>query len=83
MKFYLVFLDILFYMGLKFYVNQSLRMNHNIGKKVQSGFCYLLPFDLWNSYLNGSFPNDTRMVNNLFYEFSSSTRIFNRQQYSF
>jgi hypothetical protein len=42
--------------------------------------CYLLPFDLWTSYL-------ARILylhgcGSLFWEFSSSTRIFNELQYN-
>jgi len=52
----------------------------NIGSNRLYEFCYLLPFDLWTSYL-------ARILflqgyGSLFWEFSSSTRIFNELQYN-
>jgi hypothetical protein len=39
------------YLGLKFQVNQSLERHQNTGQQRLYEFCYLLPFDLWTSYL--------------------------------
>jgi hypothetical protein len=42
--------------------------HNNIGQKVLYKFCYLLPFDLWTSYLEMIFfSNDTKISNNLFF----------------
>jgi hypothetical protein len=39
------------YLGLKFQVNWSSGRHHNTGQQRLYEFCYLLPFDLWTSYL--------------------------------
>ena len=70
--------DMSFYLGLKLQVNRSLGRHHNAGHHRLYEFCYLLPFDLRTSYLvritflqgRGSW----------FWEFPSSTRIFNELQ---
>jgi len=69
------------YLGLKFHVNQSSGRHRNTGQQRIYEFCYLLPFDLWTSYL-------TRILflqgcDSLFWESPCSTRIFNGLQYSF
>jgi hypothetical protein len=68
------------YLGLKFQVNQSLEKHHNTGPQRLYEFCYLFLFDLWTSYL-------ARILllqgcGSLFWEISSSTRIFNELQYN-
>jgi hypothetical protein len=68
------------YLGLKFQVNQSLGKHHNTGPQRLYEFCYLFLFDLWTSYL-------ARILllqgcGSLFWEISSSTRIFNELQYN-
>ena len=78
--FYVDSTDIFFYLGLKFQVNQSSRRHHNTGQQRLYEFYYLLPFDLWTSYL-------IRILflqgcGSWFWEFSSSTRIFNELQYN-
>jgi len=75
LKFYVEFPDMLSYYGLKFQVNQSSGRHHNTGQQRLYEFCYLLPFDLWTSYL-------VRILflqgcGSWFWEFPSSTRIFN------
>jgi hypothetical protein len=58
--------------------------HNNTGQKVLYKFCYLLPFDLWTSYLEMIFfLMIQRYPTTYFWEFSSSTKIFNRQQHSF
>jgi hypothetical protein len=61
-------------------VTRSSQKTCNIGQNRLYEFCYLLPFDLWTSYL-------ARILflqgcGSLFREFSSSTRIFNELQYN-
>ena len=43
--------DMLSYLGLKFQVNRSSERHPNIGQQRLYEFCYLLPFDLWTSFL--------------------------------
>jgi hypothetical protein len=69
------------YLGLKFQVNQSLERHRNMGQHRLYGFCYLLPFDLWTSYLARIlFPKG---CGSLFWESPNSPKIFNRLQHSF
>ena len=68
------------YLGLKFQGNQSSGRHHNTSQQRLYGFCYLLPFDLWTSYL-------IRILflqgcGSWFSEIPSSTRIFNELQYN-
>ena len=72
--------DMFYYLGLKIQVNQISGMNRNSGQRRLYGFCYLLPFDLWTFYL-------VRILflqgcGSWFWEFPSSTRIFNELQYN-
>jgi hypothetical protein len=39
------------YLGLKLQVNRSSGRHLNMGQQRLYEFCYLLPFDLWTSYL--------------------------------
>ena len=50
-RFYQEFPGILFYIRLKFQVNQSFEKHHDTGQKMHYGFCYLLSFDLQTFYL--------------------------------
>jgi hypothetical protein len=73
--------DMFSYLGLEFQVNRSSGQHCNTSQQRLDEFCYLLSFDLWTFYL-------TRILilqgcGNLFWESPSSTRIFNRLQYSF
>jgi len=43
--------DMFSYFGLKFQVNRSSRRHLNTSQQKLYEFCYLLPFDLWTSYL--------------------------------
>jgi len=68
------------YYELKFQINRTSRRHRNTGQQRLYEFCYLLPFDLWTSYL-------VRILflqgcGSWFWEFSSSTRIFNELQYN-
>jgi hypothetical protein len=68
------------YLGLNFQINHSLGRLFNMGPEKLYEFCYLLHFNLWTSYL-------ARILflqgyGSLFWEFSSSTRIFNELQYN-
>jgi hypothetical protein len=51
LKFYVESPDMFSYLWLKFQVNQSSRRHCNRGQQRLYEFCYLLPFDLWTSYL--------------------------------
>jgi hypothetical protein len=51
LKFYMKSPDMLSYRGLKFQVNRSLGRHLNTGQQRLYEFYYLLPFDLWTSYL--------------------------------
>jgi len=72
---------VLVYVGVNFQVNRSSEMTCNIGQNRLYEFCYLLPFDLWTSYL-------VRIIflkgcGFLFWKFPSSTRIFNELKHDF
>jgi len=43
--------DMFSYVGLKYQVNRSSERHRNTGQHRLYEFCYLLPFDLWTSYL--------------------------------
>jgi hypothetical protein len=72
--------DMFSYYALQFQVNRSSERYHNTGQQRLYEFCYLLPFDLWTFYL-------VRILflqgcGRWFWEFPSSTRIFNEVQYN-
>jgi hypothetical protein len=80
LKFYVESSDMLSYLRLNFQVNRSLERHGNTGQQRLYKFCYLLPFDLWTSYL-------VRILflqgcDSWFWEFPSSTRICNELQYN-
>jgi hypothetical protein len=62
-------------------MNRSSERTCNIGQNRLYGFCYLLPFDLWTSYL--AMILFLQGCGSLYLEFSSSTKIFNGLQHSF
>jgi hypothetical protein len=73
--------EVFVYVGVKFQRNQSSGRICDIGQNRLYEFCYLLSFDLWTSYL-------ARILflqgcDSLFWESSSSTKIFNWLQHSF
>jgi hypothetical protein len=51
LKVYMESSNMFSYIGLKFQVNQSSRRHRNTGQQRLYEFCYLLPFDLWTSYM--------------------------------
>jgi|UniRef100_A0A2K2BM78 hypothetical protein len=51
LTFYVGSPDMFSYLGLKFQVNRSSVRYRNTGQQRLYEFCYLLPFDLWTSYL--------------------------------
>jgi hypothetical protein len=69
------------YLRLQFQINQISGRHHNTGQKMLYEFCYLLPFDLWTSYLARILL--LKGCGSLFWKSPSSTRIFNGLQYSF
>ena len=81
LHFYVDSPDMFSYYGLKFQVNRTSRRHHNTGQHRLYEFCYLLPFDLWTSYLVMIF-FFLQGCGSWFWEFPSSTRIFNELQYN-
>jgi len=69
------------YVGLNFRVNRSSRRHHDTGQQRLYEFCYLLPFDLWTSYLARIL--FLKGCDSFFWEYPNSTRIFNGMQYCF
>ena len=69
------------YLGLKYHVNRSSERHPNTGQQRLFKFCYLLPFDLWTSYLARIL--FLKGCGGLFWESPSSTKIFNGLQHSF
>jgi len=69
------------YLGLKFQVNRSSERHRNTGQQKLYEFCYLLPFDLWISYLARIL--FLKGCGSLFWESSNSLKIFNGLQHSF
>jgi hypothetical protein len=63
------------YVWVNFWVNRSSGRTCDIGQNRLYEFCYLLSFDLWTFYLAKIL--FLRGYGSLFWEFSSSTRIFN------
>jgi len=51
LTFYMESPDMFCYLGLTFQVNWSSEKHRNTGQQRLYKFCYLLPFDLWTSYL--------------------------------
>jgi hypothetical protein len=72
--------DIVSYLGLKFQVNRTLERHRNTGQQMLYEFCYLLPFNLWTSYLARIL--FLKGCGSLFWESHNSTKIFNGLQHS-
>ena len=68
------------YVGVHFQENPHSERTCNIGPNRLYEFCYLLYFDLWTSYLARTL--FVQGYGSFFWEFSSSTRIFNELQYN-
>jgi hypothetical protein len=73
--------EVFFYVRVNFQVSRCLERTCDIGQNRLYEFCYLLPFNLWTSYL-------TRILflkgcDSLFWKFSSFTRIFNELKHNF
>ena len=62
------------YLGVKFQVNRSLERHRNTGQQRLYEFCYLLPFDLWPTYLARILFLKGR--GNFFWKSTNSTKIF-------
>ena len=69
------------YLGLKFQVNQNSGRHRNTGQQRLYEFCYLLPCDLWTSYLARIL--FLKGCGSLFWESLNSTKIFNGLQHNF
>jgi hypothetical protein len=80
LKFYMESPDIFSYNGLEFQFNRIPGRHRNTGQQRLYKFCYLLPFDLWTSYLTRIF--FLKGCGSLFWESSNSTKIFNGLQHS-
>jgi hypothetical protein len=81
LKFYVKSPDMFFYLGLKFQINWSSTRHLNTGQQRLYEFCYLLPFDLWTSYLARI--RFLKGCGSLFWKSTNSTNIFNGLQHSF
>jgi hypothetical protein len=81
LKLYQKILEVFVYVGVHFQVNQSLERTYDIGQNRLYEFCYLLHFNLWTSNLARIL--FLRECGSLFWEFSSSTRIFNELKHNF
>jgi hypothetical protein len=81
LKVYLVSPDMFSYLGFKFQINRSLGRHGNTGQQRLYEFCYLLPFDLWTSYLARIL--FLKGCGSLFWESSNSPKIFNGLQHNF
>ena len=51
LKFYMESPDMFSYLGFKFQINRSSGRHRNTGQQRLYEFCWLLPFNLWTSYL--------------------------------
>ena len=69
------------YVELKYHINRSSARHPNMGQQRLYEFCYLLPFDLWTSYLARIL--FLKGCGSLFWESLNSTKIFNGLQHSF
>ena len=69
------------YLVLQFQVNRSSGRHRYTGQQRLYEFCYLLPFDLWTSYLARIL--FLKGCGSLFWESPNSTQIFNGLQHSF
>ena len=69
------------YLRLKYHVNRSSARHPNPGQQRLYGFCYLLPFDLWTSYLARIL--FLKGCGSLLWESPNSIKIFNGLQHSF
>ena len=67
--------------GVYFQENPCSERTCNIGLNRLYKFCFLFSFDLWTFYLAKIL--FLQRCSSLFWEFSSSTRIFNELQYNF
>jgi len=81
LKFYMKFLDMFSYLGFNFQINKSSGRHRNTGQQRLYAFCYLLPFDLWTSYLARIL--FLKGCGSLFWESPISPKIFNGLQHSF
>jgi len=81
LKLYQMIPEVFFYIRVNFQVNQSSERTCDIGQNRLYEFCYLLPFDLWTFYL--VIILFVKRCGSLFWEFFSSTRIFNELQHNF
>ena len=81
LKLYVESPDMVYYFGLNFQVNQSSERHQNTSQQRLYEFCYLLPFDLWTSYLARIL--FIKGCGSLFWKSSNSKKIFNGLQHSF
>jgi hypothetical protein len=81
LKVYVESPDMLSYLGINFQVYRSSGRHRNMGQQRLYEFCYLLPFDLWTSYLATIL--FLKGCGSLFWESPICTKIFNGLQHSF
>jgi len=80
LKLYHRILEVFVYVGVHFQVNPCSERSCDIDQNKLYEFWYLLPFDLWTSYLAKIL--FLQGCGSLFWDFPSSTRIFNDLQYN-
>jgi len=81
LKLYLKISDVFCYVGVKFQVDQILERCYDVGQNRLYDFFYLLPFELWIFYLARIL--FLQEYDSLFWEFSSSTKMFYGLQHNF
>jgi len=81
LKFYMKYPDMLSYLVFKLRIHQSSGRHRKTGQQRLYEFCYLLPFDLWTSYLARIL--FLKGCGNLFWISPNSPKIFNGLQHSF
>jgi hypothetical protein len=81
LKFYMKYPDMLSYLVFKLRIHQSSGRHRKTGQQRLYEFCYLLPFDLWTSYLARIL--FLKGCGNLFCKSPNSPKIFNGLQHSF
>ena len=69
------------YVGVNLQVSRILERTCDIGQNRLYKFCYLLPFNMWTSYLAKIL--FLKGCGSLFWELPSSTRIFNELKHNF
>jgi hypothetical protein len=81
LKLYQRIQEVFLYLWIKFQVNRRSERTRDIRQNRLYEFCYLLHFDMWTSYMARIL--FLKGCNNLFWEFSCSSKIFNELKHNF